>query len=62
MTVTLRHPRLGTLTLVQQSLRSGAIADQLPVTHTAPAGTADAHALALAAHLSHEAGAPAGRR
>jgi transcriptional regulator with XRE-family HTH domain len=51
MEVTLNHPELGTLTVLQQSLRSGAYPDQLLVTHTAPSRTKESDALALAPHL-----------
>ncbi|MHA7984774.1 helix-turn-helix transcriptional regulator [Rathayibacter sp. CAU 1779] len=52
MEVTLNHPELGTLTVLQQSLRSGAHPDQLLVTHTAPSRTKESDALALAPHLA----------
>ncbi|WP_205864642.1 helix-turn-helix transcriptional regulator [Planctomonas sp. JC2975] len=55
MEVTLDHPELGTLIVLQQSLRSGAYPDQILVTHTAPSRTRESDALALASHLDDAA-------
>ncbi|MEU8356244.1 hypothetical protein AB0C27_09535 [Nonomuraea sp. NPDC048882] len=51
MDVELRHPELGTFTVLQQSLRSGASPEQVLVVHTAPQGSAGADALALITHV-----------
>jgi transcriptional regulator with XRE-family HTH domain len=55
MDVTLNHPELGSLTVLQQSLRSGACPDQVLVTHTAPSRSRESDALALAPHLAEAA-------
>ncbi|WP_375388798.1 helix-turn-helix domain-containing protein [uncultured Amnibacterium sp.] len=54
----LRHPLLGRLTLLQQTLRSVATPEQVLVTHTAAAGSEDAEALSLLAHYLADSRAP----
>jgi transcriptional regulator with XRE-family HTH domain len=48
----LHHPRVGDLTVTQQTLRSVEQPDQTLVTCTAPAGSDSAHALTLLAHTT----------
>lgn len=50
----LRHPLVGTLTVMQQTLRSVEHPDQVLVTHTTPMDSPSAEALALLAQLVHE--------
>jgi transcriptional regulator with XRE-family HTH domain len=49
----LRHPQIGDLTVTQQTLRSIERPDQTLVTCTAPAGSADAEALSMLAHVAY---------
>jgi transcriptional regulator with XRE-family HTH domain len=49
----LRHPRVGELTVTQQTLRSIDRPDQTLVTCTAPAGSPSAEALTLLAHTAY---------
>lgn len=49
----LRHPRVGALTVTQQTLRSIDRPDQTLVTCTAPAGSPSAEALTLLAHAAY---------
>lgn len=56
----LNHPRIGHLTVTQQTLRSIEHPDQTLITCTAPAGSASARALALLAHLADPGQAPTG--
>lgn len=55
-TYELRHPFLGGLAVLQQTLRSVAVPDQVLVTHTAPAGSADAEVLGLLPHAFRSTG------
>lgn len=50
----LRHPFVGTVTVMQQTLRSVEHPDQVLVTHTTPSDSPSAEALALLAQLVHE--------
>ena len=51
----LRHPRIGTVSVTQQTLRAVERPDQTLVTCTAPAGSASAAALTMLAHLADPA-------
>jgi hypothetical protein len=50
----LRHPRIGTLTVTQQTLRSVEQPDQTLVTCTAAPGSASAAALDMLEHLAYD--------